>query len=62
MADYQLVTSLPGSPEMVQRMSDGALIPADPANRDYAEFVAWTEAGNQADPAPEPAQPTQQPA
>lgn len=30
--------------------SDGALIPTDPANRDYAEYLAytaWVEAGNE---------------
>lgn len=32
------------------RQSDGAFIPADPGNRDYAEFLAWKAAGNE--PAP----------
>jgi len=29
---------------------DGATIPLDPANTDYAEFLAWQAAGNTPDP------------
>lgn len=29
----------------VRREADGALIPKDPANRDFAEFLAWVAAG-----------------
>jgi hypothetical protein len=54
MADYQLVASIPGMMERVQRRSDGAFIPADPANRDYQAFLEWVEAGNTPDPAPPP--------
>jgi hypothetical protein len=51
---YQLVAQLPGTEmQTVQRMSDGAFIPFDPANRDYQEYLQWREAGNEPDPAPE---------
>jgi hypothetical protein len=30
----------------VIRTTDGAFIPVDPANRDYAEYLKWVAAGN----------------
>jgi|1185.fasta_scaffold1731873_2 hypothetical protein len=36
----------------IQRDADGATIPQDSANRDYAEFLAWVAAGNTPRPAP----------
>lgn len=41
----------------ITRTSDGASIPSDPANRDYAEYLAWLALGNiptPADPIPNP--------
>jgi hypothetical protein len=40
--------------QIVQRLSDGAFIPFDPANKDYQEYLQWIEAGHEPDPAPEP--------
>lgn len=36
-----------------RRVSDGAFIPPDPANTDYAAYLEWVAAGN----TPEPWQP-----
>jgi hypothetical protein len=38
---YQLTSS-----ECILRLSDGAAIPPDPANTDYAAYLAWVEEGN----------------
>ena len=46
---YQLTTST-----SIKRLSDGAFIPNDPGNRDYAAYLAWVEEGNMHDPAPVP--------
>jgi hypothetical protein len=35
----------------VQRLSDNAFIPFDPANTDYQAYLQWIEAGNQPEPA-----------
>ena len=40
--------------DSILRITDGASIPPDPANTDYAAYLAWVEEGNMPDPAPEP--------
>ena len=57
MADYQLTNT-----ECILRAADNASIPPDPANRDYAEYLAWVEDGGVADPyvPPEPTPTPQQ--
>ena len=49
---YQLTTY-----SCILRLADNAFIPPDPANTDYAAYLAWLEAGNTPDPAPEPPAP-----
>ena len=34
----------------VQRLTDGAWIPADPKNRDWREYQKWLSAGNIPEP------------
>jgi hypothetical protein len=36
---------------VIQRKSDGAFIPFDPANRDYQAYLAWVDEGNTAEEA-----------
>jgi hypothetical protein len=49
MSDYQLTAT-----DSVIRTADGACIPNDPANRDYAEYLGWLEDGGVPDPYVEP--------
>ncbi len=46
---YQLTTG-----DCILRITDGAFIPQDPANTDYAAYLAWLDEGNTPEPAPEP--------
>jgi hypothetical protein len=56
MAEYQCTAT-----DSIIRTEDGACIPADPANRDYAEYLQWVEDGGVADPYVEPETPPPQP-
>jgi hypothetical protein len=49
---YQLTNS-----PIIIRIADHACIPPDPANTDYAAYLAWVEAGNMPEPAPAPPEP-----
>jgi hypothetical protein len=51
---YQLTTST-----TILRLADNAFIPPDPANTDYAAYLAWVEAGNTPEPAPIPEPPVE---
>ena len=44
---YQLTTG-----DTILRLADNAFIPLDPANTDYATYLAWVEAGNTPEAAP----------
>lgn len=52
MAFYALTDS-----DVILRTTDGARIPADPANRDRAAYDAWVALGNAPDPIPIPPDP-----
>ena len=51
---YQLTTT-----SYILRLADNAMIPQDPANRDFVEYQAWLAAGNTPEPAPAPPAPVE---
>lgn len=53
MSDYKITNGM-----SIVRETDGAFIPPDPANRDYADYLSWVEAGGVPDPYIAPTPPT----
>ena len=54
MENYKQISGSTGlQTDCIKRLSDGATIPFDPANTDYAEYLKWLEAGNKPIPADE---------
>ena len=51
---YKKINKFLGSLEYVNRLSDNAFIPFDPANTDYKEYLKWLSEGNEPLPAEEP--------
>jgi len=52
---YKLLIRIDGEQCGVFRIVDGASIPLDPANTDYAAYLEWVAAGNTPLPADEEA-------
>jgi len=53
MYKLQPNTFMGGTAKCVQRLSDNAFIPFDPANTDYQAYLKWLEEGNTPEPADE---------
>ena len=51
MIMYKLIKNLNGNISSVQRLSDMAFIPFDPANTDYQAYLKWVAEGNEPLPA-----------
>jgi len=52
---YKLFSDHPhfGPAQSIKRTTDGAIIPFDPANTDYQEYLKWVAEGNTPEPADE---------
>ena len=50
---YKLIKNIAGEVNIVQRLSDTAFIPFDPANSDYQAYLKWLDEGNTPLPAEE---------
>lgn len=58
MIMYKLTKNpITGETNTVQRLSDDAFIPFDPANMDFVEYNKWLALGNQPLPPDEPTLP-----
>jgi hypothetical protein len=53
---YKLSTLVNGEQKAVQRMTDFAVIPFEPANSDYQAYLVWLSEGNEPLPADEPSE------
>jgi hypothetical protein len=54
---YKLIKNLRNETNSVQRLSDNAFIPFDPANMDFVEYNKWLSEGNIPLPPDEPTLP-----
>lgn len=45
-----MMYTLTANPDIIVRDEDGAFIPTDPDNKDYAEYLAWCDEGNEPTP------------
>jgi len=48
---YKLINIPNSKIKIVQRLSDNAFIPFDPANTDYQAYLKWVDEGNTPEPA-----------